>query len=69
VFKCPKCGRFSITSSKRYGRCPYCGSLTALTSERVLASFDRARDASEYIRRLKSKKVNLNQLDLSTVSE
>ena len=65
MFKCPRCGELSITSSRRYGRCPYCGSLTALTSDRVVASFDRARDASEYVRRLKSKKADLDRLDLS----
>jgi len=65
VFKCPRCGEFSITSSRRYGRCPYCGSLTALTPARVIASFDRAREASEYVRRLKSKKVDLDRLGFS----
>ncbi|MEM1569893.1 MAG: DUF1922 domain-containing protein [Candidatus Bathyarchaeia archaeon] len=55
IYRCPECGRLSLTSSTRSARCPYCNTTIHLTSSRIIARFKNAREASEYLKKLKSK--------------
>ncbi|MBS7617274.1 DUF1922 domain-containing protein [Candidatus Bathyarchaeota archaeon] len=55
IYRCPECGRFSLSSSSRSAKCPYCDTAIHLTSSRIIARFQNAREASEYLKKLKSK--------------
>jgi DNA-directed RNA polymerase subunit RPC12/RpoP len=56
IYRCPECGRLSLTSSNRSTKCPYCSTVVHLTPSRIIAKFQNAREASEYLKRLKSRK-------------
>ncbi len=62
IYRCPECGHLSLTSSSKSTKCPYCNALIHLTPSRVVARFENAREASEYLKKLKSKPSGFKKL-------
>jgi predicted nucleic acid-binding Zn-ribbon protein len=63
IIKCTKCGGLMLAGNKqKTKKCPYCGTTVSLQRAQHVAAANTAREASELLRKIKSKEGFTNNL-------